>query len=172
MTSFVAGAILPKLNTGDIIFQLLMFLLLVFLLRKFAFGPLLSVMRDREQFVSDQIDAAEKSREEAAILLEEQRSLLKQSREEALANVESSRKLGEEERERIIGTARKEAERMSETAKQEIEHQKQQSLKELRGYTTQLSVLIASKVIERELKAEDQQKLIDDVLREVGDKNE
>jgi F-type H+-transporting ATPase subunit b len=158
-----------SLNIGDILMTLASFLILLFLLKKYAFGPIMGVMKEREAHVADQIDSAEKGREETARLLEEQRVLLKQSRQDALVNIEESRKIGENEREQIVSIARQEAEKITEKAKLEIEYQTNLAIQALREHTAQLSVAIASKVIGRELNVQDQQKLIDDLLREAGE---
>ena len=82
--SFVLGAAeAHPFNGGDIIFQLFMFLILLALLKKFAWGPLMGIMKQREEHIADEISAAEKSRLEAKKLLEEQRYLLKEARTEA-----------------------------------------------------------------------------------------
>lgn len=176
INSFVLGseaaAEHAALNIGDILMTVSAFLILLYLLKKYAFGPLMGVMKEREAHVADQIDSAEKSREETARLLEEQRALLKQSRQDALANIEESRKIGEKEREQIVTLARQEAERTIEKAKSEIENQTNQAIQALREQTVQLSVAIASKVIGRELNVQDQQKMIGDLLREAGEVNE
>ncbi|MCA1055111.1 F0F1 ATP synthase subunit B [Rossellomorea aquimaris] len=157
------------LNTGDIVFQLIMFLILMALLKKFAWGPLMGIMQQREDHIAGEISAAEESRTEANKVLEEQRQLLKEARTEAQAMIENSKKQGVEQREEIIATARQEAERLKESAKREIETQKEQAVAALQKQVASLSVLIASKVIEKELSAEDQQKLINDYIQEVGE---
>lgn len=158
------------LNTGDIIFQLLMFIILLALLKKFAWGPLMGIMKQREEHVANEIEAAEKSRAEASNLLEEQRSLLKEARQEAQTLIENAKKQGDLQREEIITTARAEANRLKEGAKVEIEQQKEQAVAALREQVASLSVLIASKVIEKELTVDDQEKLINDYIQEAGEK--
>ncbi len=74
---FVLGAGGQGFNGGDIAFQLLMFLLLMFLLRKYAFGPLMGVMKQREEHIANEIEQAEKHHQEAKKLAEEQRELMK-----------------------------------------------------------------------------------------------
>ena len=64
-------------NGGDIIFQLLIFIVLLALLKKFAWGPLMGIMKTREEHIANEISAAENSRLEAKKILEEQRNLLK-----------------------------------------------------------------------------------------------
>ncbi|MED1202923.1 F0F1 ATP synthase subunit B [Heyndrickxia acidicola] len=167
---FVLGFVSGKLNTGDIVFQLIMFIILLLLLRKFAWGPLMGIMKQREEHIANEILAAEKSREEANRALEEQRSLLKESRIEAQTLIENARKQGDIQREEIIKTARLEAERLKSAAKVEIETQKEKAVTALREQVASLSVLIASKVIEKELNADDQEKLINDYIQEAGEK--
>jgi F-type H+-transporting ATPase subunit b len=167
---FVLGFVAGKLNTGDIVFQLIMFIILLLLLKKFAWGPLMGIMRQREEHIANEILAAEKSREEANRALEEQRALLKESRIEAQTLIENARKQGDIQREDIIKTARLEAERLKNAAKVEIETQKEQAVTALREQVASLSVLIASKVIEKELNADDQEKLINDYIQEAGEK--
>ena len=156
-------------NSGDIIFQLVAFILLMLLLRIFAWGPLMGVMKQREEHIANEIDQAEKRRQEAEKLLEEQRELLKQSRQEAQTILENARKLAEEQKEQIVASARAEAERVKEAAKQEIEREKEQAVAAIREQLASMSVMIASKVIEKELSVADQEKLINEYIKEAGE---
>ena len=164
--SLVLGA---SFNGGDILFQLVMFIVLLSLLAKFAWGPLMGIMKQREEHIANEIDAAEQSRTEAKKLLEEQRNLLKEARNEAQALIESAKKQGDVQREEIIVAARAESERLKDSAKVEIEQQKEKAVAAIREQVASLSVLIASKVIEKELSAEDQEKLINEYIQEVGE---
>ncbi|MDF2787398.1 MAG: synthase subunit [Neobacillus sp.] len=169
--SFVLGAAAAHsgVNWGDIIFQLAMFIILMVLLKKFAWGPLMGIMKQREEHVAGEISAAEQSRVEAKKLLEEQRSLLKEARSEAQVLIENAKKQGDIQREEIIAVARTEADRIKESAKLEIEQQKEKAVAAIREQVASLSVLIASKVIEKELNAADQDKLINEYIQEAGD---
>ncbi|OKO96683.1 ATP synthase F0 sector subunit b [Geobacillus proteiniphilus] len=155
------------ISGGTIIYQLLMFIILLALLRKFAWQPLMNIMKQREEHIANEIDQAEKRRQEAEKLLQEQRELMKQSRQEAQALIENARKLAEEQKEQIVASARAEAERVKEAAKKEIEREKEQAMAALREQVASLSVLIASKVIEKELTEQDQRKLIEAYMKDV-----
>ena len=157
------------INFGDIFFQLLMFIILLALLKKFAWGPLMGIMKEREAHIVNEINAAENSRLEAKKLLEEQRSLLKEARTEAQNLMENARKQGDIQREEIVVAARTEAERLKEAAKLEIEQQKEKAVAAIREQVASLSVLIASKVIEKELTAADQEQLISEYIKEAGE---
>jgi F-type H+-transporting ATPase subunit b len=156
-------------NTGDIIFQLVMFLILLALLKKFAWGPLMGIMKQREDHIANEISAAEQSRVESKKLLEEQRALLKEARSEAQGLIENAKKQGDVQREEIISTARAEAIRLKENAKLEIEQQKEKAVTAIKEQVASLSVLIATKVIEKELNEKDQEKLINEYIQQIGE---
>ncbi|KYD26080.1 ATP synthase subunit b [Geobacillus icigianus] len=170
--AWVLGEAAHGISGGTIIYQLLMFIILLALLRKFAWQPLMNIMKQREEHIANEIDQAEKHRQEAEKLLEEQRELMKQSRQEAQALIENARKLAEEQKEQIVASARAEAERVKEAAKQEIEREKEQAMAALREQVASLSVFIASKVIEKELTEQDQRKLIEAYLKDVQEAGE
>ncbi|WP_445488871.1 F0F1 ATP synthase subunit B [Niallia sp. 03133] len=158
------------INGGDILFQLVIFIVLLALLKKVAWGPLMGIMKQREEFVANEIASAEKSRKEAANTLEEQRALLKEARVEAQNLIEKAKAQGDAQRELIIADAKKEAERVKSAALLEIDQQKEKAVAAIRDQVSSLSVLIASKVIEKELTDQDQEKLINDYIQEVGEK--
>ena len=166
MSSLVLGS---AFNGGDILFQLAMFIILLALLKKFAWGPLMGIMREREEHIASEIESAEQSRAEAKKILEEQRELLKEARGEAQGLIENAKKQGEIQREEIVVAAREEADRLKESAKIEIEQQKEKAVAAIREQVASLSVLIASKVIEKELTEADQEKLINEYIQEAGE---
>ena len=157
-----------QLNTGDIVFQLVAFLLLMLLLKKFAWGPLMGILKERENHIANEIESAEQSRLETKKLLEEQRELLKESRNEAAGLIENAKKQAEMQREEIMALAKAEADRLKESAKVEIEQQKEQAVAAIREQVASLSILVASKVIEKEITEADQAKFINDIIQEAG----
>jgi F-type H+-transporting ATPase subunit b len=166
---FVLGASAGAFNGGDAIFQLVMFLILLALLRKYAFGPVMNIMKQRETYIADEISSAESTNQEAKRLVEEQKDLLKQARTEAQSLVENAKKIGEQQKEEILLAARAESDRMKKAAIQEIATEKEQAITALREQVASLSILIATKVIEKELNEKEQEKLIHDYIKEVGE---
>ncbi|WP_370529830.1 F0F1 ATP synthase subunit B [Alkalihalobacillus sp. AL-G] len=156
-------------NAGDILFQLLAFLILLFLLRKYAFGPLMGMMRERERHISNEINEAEKNRKDAETYLKQQTEALTEARKEAQTLIEAAKKQGEHQGEDILQAAREEADRMKEAALAEIGREKEQAVQTLRNEVAALSVQIASKVIAKELDEKNQEKLVEDYLKEVGE---
>ncbi|MFE8701848.1 F0F1 ATP synthase subunit B [Cytobacillus sp. FJAT-54145] len=168
-SNLVLGAAGGGFNGGDILFQLAMFIILLALLKKYAWGPLMGIMKQREEHIANEINAAEQSRAETQKLLEDQRNLLKEARTEAQGLIENAKKQGDVQRDEIITLARSEAERIKESAKLEIEQQKEKAVAAIREQVATLSVMIASKVIEKELSVQDQEKLINDYIQEAGE---
>ncbi|AYC28833.1 F0F1 ATP synthase subunit B [Paenisporosarcina cavernae] len=157
------------LNFGDILVTLVVFIVLMFLLKKFAWGPLMGIMKQREDLIASEIEAAELSRQESHNLLEEQRALLKESRTEAQAIVENARKQGDVQREEIITAARTEAARLKESAVREIETEKEKAIAAVRSEVVSLSLLAASKVLEKEVSEEDNRALIEETIAKAGE---
>ena len=157
------------LNTGDILVTLVTFILLMLLLKKFAWGPLMGIMKQREQLIAEEIEAAEKSRIDSQKYLEDQRALLKEAGTEAQAIVENAKKQGEATREEIIATARTEAQRLKESAVLEIETEKANALRAVREEVVSMSILAASKVLEKEISEEDNRALIEATIVKAGE---
>ena len=158
-----------SVNWGDALYQLFIFFILLALLRKWAWGPIVKMMKDREEYIANEIDTAEKNRKDAEKYLEEQREEIKKAREEAQSIVENAKKISEAQGADIVSAARSEAERVKNSALAEIQREKEQAVIALREQVASLSVLIATKVIEKELDEKEQEKLISAYLKEVGE---
>ena len=150
-------------------YQLAVFFILLMLLKKYAFGPIIDMMQKREEHIANQITSAEKNREDAEKYLAEQREEIQKAREEAQSIVANAKKLSEQQSDEMIQAAKQEAERMKDSALAEIKREKEQAVSALREQVGSLSVLVATKVIERELDEAAQKKLIEDYLKEVGE---
>nr|WP_155669807.1 F0F1 ATP synthase subunit B [Ornithinibacillus caprae] len=149
--------------------QLFFFIVLLFLVGKFAWGPVMNMMQKREEYVANEIESAEKSRAEAEKAAKEATEQLKQTKQEAQKIIEDAKNAGVKQERDIIESARLEATRIKEAAQEEIQNEKEKALQALQDQVASLSVLIASKVIEKELNEQDQEKLINDYIKEVGE---
>jgi F-type H+-transporting ATPase subunit b len=152
------------------VYQLAVFSILLVLLRKYAFGPIMDMMHKREEHVANQITSAEKNREEAEKYLVQQREEIKNARAEAQSIIANAKKLSEQHSEEMVKSTKLAAERMKESALAEIKREKELAVSALREQVATLSVLIATKVIERELDDAAQAKFIEDTLKEVDGK--
>lgn len=167
--TFVYAA-LGGLQVGDMLMQLFFFIVLLLGIKKFAWGPVMNMMQQREEYVASEIETAEKNRKEAEEAAKKAKAELDQVKQEAQKMFEDAKIAGAKQEQDIIETARKEAERIKSQAQAEIQNEKEQALQALQDQVASLSVLIASKVIEKELNEKDQERLINEYLKEVGER--
>jgi F-type H+-transporting ATPase subunit b len=157
-----------QFELGTMIFQLVAFLLLFLLLRKFAFGPLMRMMSERAQYIETQISTAEKGREEVERLTEENRIALNNAKKDAHEMMENARRTGEKQAADIVAAAEEEARRIREEAVATINREKDQAIAELREQVGNMSVLLAGKIIAKELNAESHKALFEEAVKEMG----
>jgi F-type H+-transporting ATPase subunit b len=157
-------------NLGTILFQLVVFIILMAIVAKLAIRPVLEMMKKRQNHIDQQLDDAEKNQKEAKDLLEKQREELKKTREEAHLIIESEKKRAEAQAQEIMSQAKVRADRMLEEAREEINTEKEKAIASLRDEVAQLSMMLASKVLEREVSAADHEKEIDAFIKQVGDR--
>lgn len=150
--------------------QLVAFLILFWLLKRYAFGPLFGIMEQRKALIQSQLDNAENSRKQASQQLEEQKQALQQARKEAHDIIEQARATSSKQADDIIGTAKSEATRLKEDAVRDIDSEKNKAIAALRGEVGGMSVAIASKIIEKQIDEKSQEQLVDQYLKEVGSK--
>lgn len=155
-------------NVGNAIWTLAIFLLVVAVLGKFAWGPVLALLQEREQFIHKSLADAKRDREEAEARLREYAAKIQTARVEAAAILDEARRDSERLREDLKQRARTEAEGMIQNAERQISLQTQRAIQEIRREAVDLSVAIASKIIQRNLTKEDNQRLIDEAIRQVG----
>ena len=166
----------PNLFGGDIgnaIWTLVIFAVLIVVLGKFAWGPMLGGLKERENFIRHSLEQAKDDRESAEKMVKEYTTKLEAAHSEAKKIVEEGRDGGEKIRLRLESEARDESERMVERAKQEIELAKQSAIKDIYSETAGLATEIASRIMKRELNPADHERLIAESLEELArlDKN-
>lgn len=150
--------------------QLAAFVILFLLLQKFAFKPLFGIMEKRKALVKEQLQTAEQNRTDAAKLLEEQKQAIQTARKEAYDMIEQAKVTSSRQADDIIRVAKEESARIKEEALKDIESEKNKAIATLRSQVSAMSVMIASKIIEKQLDEKSQQELINHYLNEVGGK--
>jgi F-type H+-transporting ATPase subunit b len=151
-------------NVGNAIWTLVIFLLVVVVLGKFAWKPILKALQDRESFIHDSLAAAKRDREEAEARLKEYADKLVGARQEATAIVDEARRDAETVKRKVIAEAQEEKAKELERAKREITIAKETAVKELYSQAAKLSTDLASKVLRREVNAQDHERLIRDSI--------
>lgn len=155
-------------NWESFVFAIISFGILYWLLNKYAFGPLFGIMEKRREQVLKELSDAENSRAEAAKLLEEQKQALEQARKDAHNVMEQARQTSSRQAEAIIEQAKAESSRIKEEALRDIENEKNKAVAALRSQVADMSVLIASKIIEKEIDEKSQQELVEQYLKKAG----
>jgi len=153
------------------IVTLVSFLVLYFLLNRYAFGPLMSVMEKRRELVLSQLNEAAETRSEAAAYVEQQKEALQQARQEAYEILEQSRQTSSKQADALIAQAKEETARMKDEAIRDIDSEKNKAMAALRGEVGRVSVQIASKLIEKEIDEKANEGLVDQYLKDVGTKS-
>lgn len=164
---FVLGA---GVEWGTTIVTLATFVILLALLKKFAWGPLKEVMDKRERDINKDIDDAEQAKINAQKLEEENRKTLKETQDEVQRILDDAKVQARKQHEEIIHEANVRANGMIETAQSEINSEKERALADINNQVSELSVLIASKVLRKEISEQDQKDLVEKYLKEAGDK--
>lgn len=154
-------------DLGNAVWTLVIFALVVFVLGKFAWGPILSGLQQREDFIKKSLEDAKRDRDQAEARLAEYEQRLSQARAEATAIVEEGKRDAEAVKARTVEQLQKETEAMMERAKREIGLAKDAAIKELYGQTARLATDAASRIIRQELKASDHERLISEAIAEL-----
>lgn len=152
---------------GLIPWTLITFGISVFILWKYAFGPLQRIIDERRAGIQSSMDLAEETRVEAARLLEEYKVTLAKVRSEAEEILERSRTTGEHAKAEILAEARTQSERVLAQAHEQIERDTRAALRELKGQIADLTAMATEKVTMRSLTEADQARLIDEALAEL-----
>ncbi len=142
---------------GLFFWQTVVFLVLLFLMAKFAWKPILSSVKNREQSINDALASAENARKEMQNLKSDNEQLLKEARAERDAILREAREL----KEKVITDASEEAkvkaDKIVADAKRSIELEKQSAMAELKNHVAELSVEIAEKIVRKELSGKNEQ---------------
>jgi F-type H+-transporting ATPase subunit b len=157
-----------KPDTGLMVWTLVIFVLLMFVLSRYAFGPITAAVEAREKALEDAIEGAKRDREAAAKLLQEHQAAIDAARGEAQKISADGRAVGEKMRADMIEQTRKEQQDMLERARREIESEKDKAIMQLRREAVDLALAGASKVIEQNLESQKNRQLVESYLSSIG----
>lgn len=166
----VLGATGSGVEWGTALFTLITFLILLALLKKYAWGPLKSIMDEREETINKDIDDAQAAKVNAKKLEEENRDILKKTQEEVQTILDDAKHQAKVQQEQIISDANVKANGLIQSAQAEIQQEKQRAIADINNRVSELSVLIASKVINKEISEQDQKELVEKYIKEAGEK--
>ena len=154
---------------GDFILIAGSFLLLIFLVKKYAWGNITSILDQRAEKISSDIDGAEEARKKAEELASKREGELAGSRTEAKTIIENAKETAEKSKSDILAEAKLEAGRLKEKANQEIAQNKAEALQSVKGEVADLTVSLAGKIISQNLDGHAHKELIDQYIDQLGE---
>lgn len=155
-------------DPGLFMWTIVTFLIVLFILKWKAWGPLMTALDKREENIREALSSAEKAREEANKVAEDYDEMIRKAQSEAQKIVAESKTTGERVREEIKETAEKEARKILDKAQVQIDSEKEKAVQEIKSVVVDFSLQAASKVIEKNLESEDNRRLINDTIEGIG----
>ena len=161
------GSFLVEPGIGLMVWTLLVFFAAFLVLRKLAWPQITEALDKRQHAIEESIDTAERTKTEAAQLLEEYRERLKEARAQADDIVARARKTGEAHENEILAEAKSKREEMMEQTRRDIEAETRRAIQEIRKEVADLTVAATEKVTRKSLTDEDQKRLVEEALAEL-----
>jgi F-type H+-transporting ATPase subunit b len=156
------GVDLPKLA-----FQVINFLLLLYLLNRFLFKPVLKLLDERESRITKGLEDAEAAARDRELAKAEREAALDEARKEAQAMVARANKIAEDSRAEILADAKEQADKVATRAREEITAEKDKAMAELRATVADLALHAAGRLVRSEMDTATQRRLVEDFLKEV-----
>ncbi|WP_299449141.1 F0F1 ATP synthase subunit B [uncultured Phascolarctobacterium sp.] len=154
---------------ATLIAQILNFLVLVFVLAKFAYKPLLGMMEERKNKIASDLDAAENAKKDAEAVKAEYAAKLADARQEAQAIIENARKTAQAAHDKIMAETKVEQEQYVAAQKEIIATEKKKAMDDVRAQVISLSMIAAGKIVEQKLNSEEDKqmagKIVDSILK-------
>ena len=163
------GPGLFDINTGLSLWALIVFLILLLLLAKFAWGPILNALETREQNIQSSIDDAGRLRKEASDALDEHRRQLREARHEAQLIIAEAKDAAAHLGRDLEAKARQESAAIVQRARREIEVERDAVLEAIRKETVGLALAAASRLVRQRLDAREDRELVNDYLSSLSD---
>ncbi len=155
------------INPGLIIWTIITFILLVIVLGKFAWKPLLQALHSREQEIADSLKKAEEARKDSERMMNENKIAMEKASTETARLIAEGRAMAEQLKSDIVAKANESAKKMLEQAKDEITREKESAMSQLRSEVAELSILVAEKILDESLDGVKQKKMVDKVLQQL-----
>ena len=163
----VAANALIQVTPGLMIWTIVAFGITVFVLKRYAFGPIQKTIDERRERIRQSIEEAEHAREEARRLLEEHKALIGQARGEAEAILAEARRVGDAQRERMREEVEADRQRRLEETRRQIEGETARALTQIRAEVAELTLVATAKVTGKVLDDEDHRRLITDAIKDL-----
>jgi len=157
-----------QVHGGTLFWSVITFVLLLLVLRKVAWEPIISALESREAEINEALKNAEKARDNTEKASQEYNDLINKARSESQQMLTESKISAEKIREDIKENAEKEAKNILENAKKQIATEREKAIQEIKSVVVDFSLQAASKVIEKNLDSKDNLRIIDDAIEGIG----
>ena len=158
-----------NINFWNIAFTIINILVLYLFLKHFLMKPVMAILEERKQMADSQIADATKAKEEAKTMRDQYEASISNAKDEARQIISDAQKSATERGEAIVADAKKEAVAIKEKASADIAKERTAAFQQMKSEIGDIAVSIAGKVIEKEVKEADHQKLIDEFISDVGE---
>jgi F-type H+-transporting ATPase subunit b len=160
----VATNALIKVTPGLMIWTIVCFLIALFVLKRYAFGPIQAAIDARRERIRQSLEEADRAREEARTLIEEHRKLIARAKADAEEILAEARKQSDAQRDRVREETEADRQRRLEETKRQIEAETQRALEQIRAEVAELTIIATSKVTGKVLDRDDHRRLIEDAI--------
>ncbi|MBP1045144.1 F0F1 ATP synthase subunit B [Enterococcus sp. BWM-S5] len=168
LTNLVLGEATPSTTLGTIIVVTGAFLILMLLIKKFAWGAITDVLKQREDKIANDLDSAEQSRIAAAKMEKQRQEKLLASKSEAAEIIKSAKESGDENRKKALVETTEEVSRLKEKATADISQEHDKAMAEIKDDVAALSIQIAEKILTKELTPDAHEALINSYIDGLG----
>lgn len=162
------GGSLVDVNPGLIFWTWVTFIILLLLLSKVAWKPILAALKQREENIEDSLNKAEQAKLDAQKILEENQASLSKAEEESKKIIDQSRVFAENLKEQMLKDSKEQAQKIIEDASAEIERKKNAAFEELKNQIAEISVNAAEKIMKENIDANKNKQIVNKYLSEMN----
>ena len=155
-------------NPGLIIWTTVTFIILLVFLKKFAWKPILNSLNEREKFIKDSLEKAEKAQAEAEVLLKENQANLAKAEEDAQKIINQGREYSETLKTQLLEQSKKEAKKLVDAAAIEIQQKNKEAFNSLKAEIAEIAVNAAEKIIRENLDTAKQKQLVEKYIQDIS----
>lgn len=161
------GGTLLDVNPGLIVWTVITFVLLLLVLRKVAWKPILSALDQRENAIRESLEKAEKAKDEANLLLKQNEANLQKAEEESQKIIEQSRLYAEKLKVQMLQASKAQAQKIVDDASAEIDRRKDAAFNELKTQVAEIAINAAEKILKENISSEANKKLVNNYISEI-----
>ena len=161
------GTSLVEVSPGLIFWTVITFVILLFILKKVAWKPILTALDQREAAIRESLEKAEKAKEEAQKVLEENQSNIAKAEEESKKIIEQSRAYSEKLKAQMLEESKQQAQKIIDDATAEIDRKRDSAFNELKSQVAEIAVKAAEKILKENLNKETNKKIVNNYISEI-----